>query len=141
MTRAVWSSPAQPKPSLRVLGIVAFGWLAGFLALGVLLSLVAEVGSALAVWCVVAGMCGAVAHASLLLSPRYRSLQANRVGVLWLAAMALIVGSSAIYSFLVPSEGPSSGILAELVSAALYAAIPVLLGSFAASWVAERAGA
>ena len=141
MTRAVWSSPAQPKPSLRVLGIVIFGWLAGFLAIGVLLSLVAEVGSALAICCAVAGTCGAVAHAGLLLSPRYRTLQANRVGVLWLAAMSLIVGWSAAYSFLAPIEGPSSGILAELVSVVLYAAIPVLLGSFAASWLAERAGA
>lgn len=140
MTYAIWSSSAQPKPSLRVLGVVAFGWLAGFLTAGVLLSLMVEVGSALAVWCAVAGLCGAVAHVGLLLSPRFRALQANRVGMLWLTAMSLMVGWSAVYALLVPSEGEGSGIFAELISTALYAAIPVLLASFAASWFAERAG-
>jgi hypothetical protein len=141
VTHAVWSSSAQAKPSLRVLRLVAFGWFAGFLAAAVLLSLVAEVGSALAVWCAVAGLCGAVAHVGLLLSPRFRALRANRLGVLWLAAMSLIVGWSAVYLLLMPSEGSGSGIFAELISTALYAAIPVLFASFAASWFAERAGA
>ena len=141
MTRTFWNSPAQPKPSLRVLGIVAFGWLCGFLALGVLLSLIAEVGSALAVWCLVAGASGAVAHTLLLLSPGFRGLQANRIWVLWLVAMALVVVWSAGYALLAPTEREGGGMFAELVLAARYASGPLLVGSVATNWLSERAGA
>ena len=141
MTRTFWSSPALPKPSLRMVGIVAFGWLCGFLVLAVLLSVVAEVGSALATWCLVAGVSGAVAHALLLQSPRFRRLQGNRILVLWLAAMSLAVAWSAGYALVSPTGPARDGMPAELVFAALYAAVPLLFASVAANWLTEHAGA
>ena len=135
------SPSVRARPTARALALVAVAWLGGFAALAVFLSMLAEVGAALEAWAIAVGACGAVAHFTLLQFQWFRRMQTGQVWAVWLSAMALLLASSLAYELSTSSVRSAPMAASGVVTICLFAAVPILLVSFATTVLLQRAEA
>ena len=127
----------EPRVSAFVVGVAVVVWL-GLAALVVVPSPLSPSRNPLALWLVILGVCGAFAHALLLLSGRFRALgYLGRIVVLWLAVTFLL----AAVRFGAGPLGSPSSVSGLLFAGTLFAIVPAVAACAVATWWVERAEA